>query len=236
MKFRIADLTVEMAPKFEPLLSQSKPYLDFSDDPPLFSVRIDSEDFKKLRCRFPHSNDALIEYMYTGALFYHSLLDSDGFLLHASAVAMDGKAYLFSAPSGTGKSTHTALWQRVFQERASIINDDKPAIRCLKEGIFVYGTPWSGKTALNQNLRVPLQGVCFLERSKENEIRPLTSSEAIEKILSQTVRPDEKRLAIRMLDLVEQLILNVPLYLMRCNMDPSAAILSYETMSKGEMQ
>ena len=87
--------------------------------------------------------------------------------------AMDGQAYLFSADSGVGKSTHSRLWQQVFgDQRVTIINDDKPALR-LRDGVwYVYGTPWSGKYGLNHNLCYPLAGICFLERSKTNKIVP----------------------------------------------------------------
>ena len=73
-------------------------------------------------------------------------------MVHASAVEVDGKAYLFSADSGTGKLTHTKQWQNYFgKERALIINDDKPAIRKDKNGWAAYGTPFSGKTDENLN-------------------------------------------------------------------------------------
>ena len=82
------------------------------------------------------------------------------------------RVFYIKGGSGTGKSTHTALWLKNFAPRASIINDDKPAIRIQKDGIFVYGTPWSGKTDQNKNVKVPLQGIAFLERGEENSITP----------------------------------------------------------------
>ena len=173
--------------------------------------------------------------MVTGSIFYRALIHHAGLLLHSSAVMLNGKAYLFSAPSGTGKSTHTSLWLKEF-EGAEILNDDKPAIRFQKDGIYVYGTPWSGKTDLNKNCKVPLQGIAFLSRGNDNTIAPMSSMKALENLLNQTVRPGERECASKLLDLLSELIGRVPIYEFSCNMEPSAAHVSYETMSKGEVK
>ena len=186
--FKIAELNVSMNPKHEPLISRSKAYsvpeIPFIDA----DLNISEESFAFYRTQHPEADDALIEYMYTGSMFYRTLIAHDGFLLHSSAVVLNDKAYLFSAPSGTGKSTHTSLWLKEFPG-AEILNDDKPAIRILKDGIYVYGTPWSGKTDLNLNRKIPLQGIAFLERGEANTIAPMNSMKALENLLNQTVRP-----------------------------------------------
>lgn len=94
----------------------------------------------------PHLTLEQCEYIFAGSEFYRKLINLGGFMLHASAIVVDNKAYLFSAPSGTGKSTHTKLWQECFGDKAIIINDDKPAIRIEEGKCFAYGTPFSGKT------------------------------------------------------------------------------------------
>ena len=90
-----------------------------------------------------HWDAELAEYMGTGALFARHLLRHDGFQLHASAIILEGKAYLFSAPSGTGKSTHASKWLRLFGAR--YLNDDKPALRLIDGVWYACGTPWSGR-------------------------------------------------------------------------------------------
>ena len=90
-----------------------------------------------------------VAYMESGFQFYRNLLFHDGLMLHASAVAYEGYAYLFSGPCGMGKSTHARLWQQVFGEKAVIFNDDKPALRCVDGKWFAYGTPWCGKDGIN---------------------------------------------------------------------------------------
>ena len=80
---------------------------------------------------------------------------------------MDGEAYIFTAVSGTGKSTHAMLWREVFGERVRMINDDKPLIRITPEGkAVVYGTPWDGKHHLSKNSAFPLKAICWLTRAK----------------------------------------------------------------------
>ncbi len=230
--FRIAELNVTMTPKHEPLISRSVPYAVSDVKSVDADLDISEERFQEFRDAYPDSNDALIEYMFTGSNFYKTLIRHNGILLHSSAVILDNKAYLFSAPSGTGKSTHTALWLKEFPE-TEILNDDKPAIRILNDGIYVYGTPWSGKTDLNLNRKVPLQGIAFLERGTKNEISPLDPMKALENLLNQTVRPGDREYASKLFDLLDQILTRVPIYKLSCNMDPEAAHVSYEVMSKG---
>lgn len=224
--YQIAGLTVQMD-SFGRTVEQAKPYLTEKQEP---DIRIQS-DWLELHNRQPHLSDEDCEYLSTGASFYYQLLRFDGLMLHASAVVMDGKAYLFSAPCGTGKSTHTKLWLRVFGDRATILNDDKPALR-LENGVwYAYGTPWSGKHDLNINTRVPLGGIAFLERASQNTLERMNPKEAIFHILDQTARHRDRDFRMKLLELLDLLITQVPVWKLRCNMDPEAAIVSYECMS-----
>ena len=183
---------------------------------------------------YPYITDEnLLAYMESGCQFYIKLLYYNGFYLHSSAVEMDGKAYLFSAHSGVGKSTHTRLWQEIFGDAAQVFNDDKPALRRLDGRWYAYGTPWCGKDGINQNKKVPLAGICFLKRSSENRIRQLTAMEALQKILPQTTyrlrKPERMDL---LLDHVEKIIREIPVFELENRPEPAAARLSYETMSR----
>ncbi|WP_455057428.1 hypothetical protein [Jutongia sp.] len=88
----------------------------------------------------------------------------DTLLFHGSVIAVDGKAYLFTAKSGTGKSTHTRLWREYFGERAVMINDDKPLLKITQDGVYAYGTPWNGKHRLSTNISAPLGHLHFKKR------------------------------------------------------------------------
>ena len=171
------------------------------------------------------------EYLGTGAGFYKELLRFDGFRLHASAVVVDGKAYLFSAESGTGKSTHTAMWLKQFGPRAFLLNDDKPALRRIDGNWYAFGTPWSGKNDISVNTGVLLGGIAMLERGETNTIQPFTGKDAIFEIFVQTNRPKAAQYRVKLLELMDSLMQQVPVWKLKCNMEPEAAIVAYEAMS-----
>ena len=178
----------------------------------------------------------MIVYLESGWQFYTQLLKFNGLMLHASAVAMDGNAYLFSGPCGRGKSTHTRLWHSAFGEAASVFNDDKPALRRLETGWFAYGTPWCGKDGINKNEKWPLAGICFLKKAEHNRIRQLTPEKALPLLLGQTtyrLRPENMNLLLTHMD---QLLREVPVYELENTPTESAARLSYETMRPDKSQ
>ena len=113
------------------------------------------------------------------------------------------------------------------------MNDDKPALRFLEGRWYAYGTPWSGKTAQNMNMRAELAGVCLLRRGEENVIRPFGGAKAVRDLLEQTARPKNPQLMANLLELLDKLMTEVPVWEMECNMDPDAARVSYEAM-RGE--
>ncbi len=224
-QYLIAGLRVEME-TFGRTLTQAEPYLTDSGRP--VDLRITSAP-EELQARQPHLSLEDCEYLSTGGSFYRQLLRFDGMLLHASAVVLDGYAYLFSAPCGTGKSTHTGLWLQAFPE-ASILNDDKPALRRENGRWYAYGTPWSGKTDRNENLRVPLGGVCVLKRGPENKIQPFTGAKAVFALLEQTARPWNAEARSRLLELLGALMNEVPVWEMHCTPTLSAARMAREVM------
>ena len=172
-------------------------------------------------------------YMESGMQFYGKLLQFDGMMLHASAVELDGLAYLFSGPCGAGKSTHTRIWQETFGEKVHLFNDDKPALRCLDGRWFAYGTPWSGKNGLNINMKVPLAGICFLKQAEGNRIRRLTGQEAVAQVISQTTRRMHQQENMHLLlGAVDKLLKKIPIFELENRPEPDAAKLSYETMCR----
>lgn len=156
----------------------------------------------------------------------------NGLMLHASAAALGGRAYLFSGPCGRGKSTHTHLWQQTFGEAVQVFNDDKPALRRLDGRWYAYGTPWCGKDGINLNQKWPLGGICFLEKSQENRIRRLPAAEALPLILAQTtyrLQPHSMELLLASLD---SLLREIPVFLLENRPEEAAARLSFETMRR----
>lgn len=240
LKVRLADLTVgidDPSPKLEHYL---RDYVT-QDGTPDFTVSATPEDIEfersqnERRAARDHEEYQLrIAYLESLAI-YRKIAERmpyyRGFLFHGSAVAVDGQAYLFTARSGTGKSTHTRLWRERFGARCVMINDDKPLLRLLDDGrLYVYGTPWDGKHGLSTNIRVPLKAVCILTRDEYNHIEPLTAADAYPQLLMQTFRPTDGEALAKTMELLDTLTQRAGLYRLGCTMDPEAAVISYEGM------
>ena len=179
--------------------------------------------------KFP---EPFLERSYIQRMVAEYLFEQGILMLHGSTVAVDGRAYLFTANCGTGKSTHTRLWRQVFGDRAVMVNDDKPFVELTDTGARVYGSPWSGKHGLDTNITVPLAGICILERGKENRITPWDPESALPMLLHQSYCPMDggKRPAFEAR--VEAVARKTPLWRMACNKEPEAAQVAYEAMSK----
>lgn len=223
--YRIADLLVEMEASGR-TLQQARAYAAQSDGPADIVLRCDVDEIMALNPELTDRDTA--EYMGTGAIFARELLNFSGSFLHASAVVLDGKAYLFSAPSGTGKSTHTEKWCRLFG--AHYLNDDKPALR-LVDGVWMaYGTPWSGKHDLSSNEGAPVGGVAVLRRGEENKIARMQPSQAMPWIMSQTTFRLDREDMDKQLALMDSFLRQVPIWQLSCRNEDAAAIVSRDAM------
>ena len=213
-----------------------KDYEYSGDEQPCFVAEVTEEDIL-------HESSLSVEqfppaYLESLALFRklcnYCLENANGIIFHSSAIAVDGQAYLFTAPSGTCKSTHTRLWRELLGDRAVMINDDKPIIRCIDGEFYVYGTPWTGKHNLGMNARAKVKAICKIYQAKENVIKKASAQEMLFTILNQTLRPNEEMRMDILLGLIDKMLRKVDLYSLGCNISLDAAKLSYETMSKGE--
>lgn len=226
-RYQIADLAVDMelSGRTE---KQAEPYRVSANGPADITLICDARRVLELNPQLETLE--LAQYMGTGIIFTRYLLKFNGTFLHASAVILDGKAYLFSANSGTGKSTHTEKWCRLFG--ATYLNDDKPALR-LVDGVWMaYGTPWSGKHDLSTPIGVPLGGIAFLKRGEENAIFPMSPEAAVGNLLHQSQRKLQMELMENQLRLLDDLIKRVPIWELTCRNEDAAAILSHSVMTK----
>ena len=229
--YSIAGLTVNMEATGKTVTQAEKYLIDDTINADI-TLTYDPEACKKYIEAHPEVPEQSYVYMTLGKRFGEELLNYNGLVLHSSAVEYENNAYLFSADSGTGKSTHTNLWKQCFKD-AKIINDDKPALRLEDGKFYVYGTPWSGSTPMNINVRVPLKAICFIERAEKNSIERITNnSEIIQLFLQQTLRRVGNERAEKLFILLDALIRNVPFYKLHCLPDEDAAKLAYEVMSK----
>lgn len=212
---------------------------------PDFSVTISPEDLALEREKSARTDraegipvrdvsDAQLEITAIQRKITEVLFSRDTLLFHGSAVAVDGTAYLFTAKSGTGKSTHTRLWRQLLGEGAVMINDDKPFLRVTAEGVLACGSPWNGKHRLGADLCVPLKAICILERGLENRITKITAGEALCMLLQQSSRPADAKMLPNYMELVDAVAVHVDFYRLQCNMDIGAAEVAYGTMAENK--
>ena len=200
---------------------------------PHFTVKVPDKVMKKVLEENPDYTDGYLECLEIYRIICRKILDYDAMLMHCAAVAVDGEAYLFTAVSGTGKTTHIRLWAEKFGDRFFVVNGDKPILRMRRDGVFfACGTPWRGKENYGHNVVAPIKAVCILERGEKNEIEKLQPHEAISTILTQTLRTNDMKEMEKSLVLIDKLLNSVPFYRLRCNMDPEAADVSYNGMQE----
>ena len=238
---RIAGHTARISSLFASTRDYCRNYL--TEDIPQFHITVTREDLvfeqEALRqeaieegIRIRTFTDPFLERTAIQRKIAEFLFDRNILMTHGSTVAVDGKAYLFTAKCGTGKSTHTRLWRQIFDSRAVMVNDDKPFLAVTEEGVLACGSPWSGKHGLDSNITVPLQGICILERGSENRIRRISPEEAMPMLLHQSYCPLESEKHARFQMLVGLLAEKTSLWHMQCNMNPDAAEVAHRAMSK----
>ena len=237
---KIAGVPIAVSSLFDSTRDYCRAY--FTDEVPEFHVATCREDldFEQQAAReeaiqegfrFRNFPDPYLDRTSIQRKIAEALFDRNILVLHGSVIAVDGNGYLFTARSGTGKSTHTRFWRETFGNRAVMVNDDKPFLR-MEAQILVCGAPWSGKHGLDTNITVPLKGICILERGPENRIRPMEPSEALPMLLHQSHHPLEESKHPQLQTMVEDLAHRIPLWKMECSLDPKAAEVAFEAMSR----
>ena len=235
----VAGSVFAVQPLFESTRAYCANYL--TDREPEFSVAVDRADLVQeqrhldieadeeglKRRKF---SDMFLERSVIQRRVAEALIGKDTLMLHGSTVAVDGQAYLFTAPCGTGKSTHTRLWREVFGDRAVMVNDDKPFLWITFDGVLACGSPWTGKHGLGSNVSFPMKGICILSRGSENRIRLLAPEDAADFLRSQCFVPEDEEMACRAIELLERLIRMIPLWQMECTKEPAAAVTAYQAM------
>lgn len=239
----IAEKNIRICAIHEHAREFCKNYL--TDVEPDFSVSIAPEDIAFERAKSEREDEVEgiplrefeDDYLETLAIYrkiVEIMVDHGAFLFHGSAVAVDGEGYLFTAKSGTGKSTHTRRWRKYFGKRCITVNDDKPLLLVKDDVVLICGTPWDGKHRLSANVMVPMKGLIWLERGETNEITPISVSEALPMLLQQTYRPANPMTLMKTLQLLEKMSKIVGLYRLYCNMHLDSARIAYEGMQGKE--
>lgn len=197
-------------------------FLDVQFNPSVIFIKIlDFADDPHFDFTYPvlNATDEAIRY---------PLLQFDSIVLHASAIAYQNQGIAFSAPSGTGKSTHTTLW--LDNTEAILVNDDSPIIRLIEGIPNLYGSPWAGSTGLNANMCVPLKAIVFLEQNDINTLEKLNSQQVLQRILAEVVKPKDRHLLEKTIDILGHVIAKTDCYLLKCTPDINAMNLVKKTL------
>lgn len=238
----IAGLVTRVQPLFSstreycrPYLTESEPdiYVAVTQDDLVYEQKMAEIEAMEEGLRIRKFTDPFLERATIQRKIARELLNRDTILLHGSTIGVDGAAYLFTAPCGTGKSTHTRLWREAFEGRSVMVNDDKAFLQITDSTVFAYGSPWSGKHGLGTNITLPLAGICFLRRGAVNRIQKANPGDYMGELRHQCFIPADapgQKIAGALVDRLAQL---VPLWEMECTKDPSAARLAHQTMSRG---
>lgn len=230
-KYRIAELLIELSSQYGLVERVCEKYLVETSEDVDFSIHVGVDEVVALRERFPEYTAAYAENLITCKKVTNEAAKRGVILFHSAAVEVAGHAYAFSAPSGTGKSTHIKLWRTRFGKRINIINGDKPFLREKDGTFYVYGSPWCGKEGWNRNTSAPLAGVCFLTRGEKNSIKRISAQEALPRVFAQLLKPPEAEGVRASLQFADRLITRVPIYQLACNISDEAAELSFATMT-----
>ena len=236
---RLADVNIRVISLYDEVYELCRDYL--TDGEPSVTVTTCAADIdyeKEVNIR-----EAMVEgipvvdypdsYLETLAVYRKivaAVLDQGIMLMHGAVVAVEDKAWLFTAPSGTGKTTHINLWLQNIPG-SYVVNGDKPLIR-VSDSPVVYGTPWAGKEGLNRNVGVPLCGIVLLDRGEENTIEKVSFSSVMPVLVQQSYRPRDREGVTKTMSLLCSLCKSIPLYHLHCNMLPEAAWTVYNTVNE----
>lgn len=233
-KYKIADFIVQFNPKYDYLKEFSKPFIYYGEEQPVITVSRTDKYIENLLARMVKGSDIeQAEGLAYATAFNKAVIPFGAMLIHSSAIIVNGKAYLFSAKSGVGKSTHTRLWKQLYGDEVIYINDDKPVVRIERGTAVAYGTPFDGGSGIANNISAPLGGIIFLERGEENSITQITETkEILQKLYFSTIHLLNCEMANSMLINFDELIKSTVFYKLICNMEPDAAKVAHDFLIK----
>lgn len=232
-KIRVADLNIGICAQYSEIVQLCRDYLIPMQEETEFSVgasrkEMEREGASSVERRF---RPEYLETLAVQRMISEKLPIYQRFLMHGAVIAYQEKGYLFTAPSGTGKSTHIRLWKEYLGEDVQIVNGDKPFLWVKEEEVLVYGTPWAGKEGWQKNWKVPLAGICFLERGEKNSIRRVLPETELVRLMKQIYLPERAEAAGATLELLNRMLMQIPLYRLECDRSELAVKTSFEAMT-----
>ena len=236
MIIQLAGLNIEIKHNYKYLPYMCKDYIINDCDHIDISISITNEEIKNSIDSLNGYPDYYIESNICYRKIVHELYKFDAIMLHGSSIKYKDKAYIFTAISGTGKSTHTELLIKNYPSEISYINGDKPIIRYLNEGFYVFGTPWNGKEGYGENTSALLDSIVYLERDKDNSVSLMPKDKIISFIIQQIIYPDDLEEMDKTLDILSKIINSTNNYNLKCNMEDEAAKCTYKNILNKELK
>ncbi len=236
VKCRIADFNISFDTDIKCIDKLLREYISDFETPDIMLKLLDEDiELEKEYSDSDSTNMYLTTYKMA-ALFRklgEELPSRESFVLHSACFDIGGVGVAFAAHSGTGKTTHMNLWQKLLGDKMVVVNGDKPIIRFFEdepEIPYAYGTYWNGKEHLGCNMRTKLQHICFIERSKTNYVEEINKEDAIERIMKQVYMPRDSVAVVNTMQLVDRLLSYCKLWTIHCNMEDEAAEIAYNAI------
>lgn len=228
----LAEIPVELNLLYPDYLRLYRPYL--TQQPPLISIGLSEAELQAALplyqdCSFP----AYVEHMELAKKLSLALLPFRRILFHSMAIAWHDKAWLFTAPPGTGKSTQYFLWKLLYKEELRIINGDKPIVQWCDDGTFqLHPSPWNGKENMGNRISAPIAGIIYLEQADTNEIRRVFTGMAKEIYTQLLYSPSDRSCVLSACRMEDALLRTVPLWLLKNRGDRASAQLCHDTLEE----
>ena len=238
--YRIADMNIAVEAKYDETYEYMSDYLTDSRDYELYIKTTDEMiEYERALGESLHGrrgSDHISEAVAILRVICDYIINKGGFFLHCSCLRYKGEAIIFTAPSGTGKSTHASLWRKRFGGEVEMINDDKPLVREKDGRFYIYGTPWRGKHGIGSNISAPIRAIVYIRQADENIAEDISPFEALSLILQQTVMPSDKSALSALLDLLGRLMENVQMYKLGCTISDDAVTAVYDKIYNSDPQ
>ena len=226
--YRIADMIIGVEPRFD---YTKRVLAEYAVDEGACELTvtvtdemIEYEQDLNVKIHGFRQSDALCESVAILRVLCDYIIRRGGFFLHCSCLRYHDKAIIFTAPSGTGKSTHAALWKAHFGDEVEMINDDKPMVREENGSFVIYGTPWRGKHGRGTNTSAPIGAIFFLEQAPVNATEPVDNVTALSLLMQQTIIPTDRENVSDLLDMLGRLIEKTPMFRLKCTISDEAVV------------
>ncbi len=226
----LSDLKIHIEHKYDYMPRFCKDYISQFDTADIVAAA-DETSILKEKEMVPAASIESCESLCVYRAIAEQLPQFDRFVFHGAAIEYDGNAYLFTAPSGTGKTTHINLWRKYLADKVGIINGDKPIIR-VQDNVTVYGTPWAGKEGYQRNTKARLKAICIIKQGKTNSIVRLKNSEAINHLMRQVYMPHDAVALSKTLELLGKMIEKTHVYELSCDISEEAFKTSFNEMTR----